>query len=321
MVSNAKTRTYSVEEIEHTKETILEGCEADVHQYSERLSRAFTPQEWEQIIGLLEPIRHLGPTTKDFFLVALLRTAKGFSRGVSDGGWLRWYDWPDKSNLIRQAFVDRVTSMVGDIVVPKAMKTEPNVEAMLGDARWLPFQTSSIDGVITSPPYANRHDYSRIFHIELLLLGLSEPTITDLRHHSVRSHVEASTPPIRDQRVAEYFKPNLLKRVLKDLPETADRRVKRLLGGYFEDMYLSLSEVARVLKPGCHAAYVIGNVRHAGIMVPADQLIVEIGSQVGLMFDQAWVIRFRGNSAQQMGTYGREPARETVVLFSKGTQS
>ena len=65
-------------------------------------------------------------------------------------------------------------------------------------------------------------------------------------------------------------------------------------------------------------AYVLGNVRHAGVMVPVDEITAELSSQVGLIFDAAWIMRLRGNSAQQMGQYGREPARETIVLMSKG---
>ncbi len=34
-------------------------------------------------------------------------------------------------------------------------------------------------------------------------------------------------------------------------------------------------------------------------------------------FVGAWVARLRGNSAQQMGRFGREPARESVVIFRR----
>jgi hypothetical protein len=90
-----------------------------------------------------------------------------------------------------------------------------------------------------------------------------------------------------------------------------------MVRGYFEDLFLSLQEVARVLHPGGHVAYVVGNVRHAGVMVPVDRVVTELAAQVGLAFDSAWVIRLRGNSAQQMGQFGKEPSRETVVLLSK----
>jgi hypothetical protein len=104
---------------------------------------------------------------------------------------------------------------------------------------------------------------------------------------------------------------------LDDLPKDADPRIARLLKGYFEDLFLSLQELHRVLRPGGKIAYVIGNVRHAGTMVPVDEILVQLASGAGLVFDCAWVMRQRGNSAQQMGKFGREAARETVVLLTK----
>jgi hypothetical protein len=65
--------------------------------------------------------------------------------------------------------------------------------------------------------------------------------------------------------------------------------------------------------------YVVGNVRHAGLMMPVDEILGRMAPQVGLEFDKAWVLRRRGNSAQQMGQYGQEPARESIVLLAKNS--
>ena len=90
-----------------------------------------------------------------------------------------------------------------------------------------------------------------------------------------------------------------------------------MIRGYFADMFLSLQEVARILRPGGRVAYVVGNVRHAGVTVAVDTALTELAALVGLSLDSAWVIRLRGNSAQQMGRFGKEPSRESVVLLSK----
>ena len=106
--------------------------------------------------------------------------------------------------------------------------------------------------------------------------------------------------------------------MLDELPVQADSRIKRMLCGYFEDLFLSLQEVWRILRPSGRVAYVLGNVRHAGVMVPVDEIAVSIAAQMGFALDTAWVLRLRGNSAQQMGQHGRHPARETVLLLAKG---
>ena len=52
-------------------------------------------------------------------------------------------------------------------------------------------------------------------------------------------------------------------------------------------------------------------------MVPVDEILAQIGEQAGYSFMEAWVVRLRGNSAQQMGRFGREPARESVVFLRR----
>jgi len=316
-VANTKVAHYDQEQLQQSLQRIIRGRRQEEPQVPERLSKAFTKEELQEIFGLLNSIRKLRKTTRDFFLVALISTARAFSRAVPDGGWFRWQEWPDRSEEVRQTLENRATWMIADTQALDWPEDAPPAEAHRADARRLPLPAASVDGIVTSPPYANRHDYSRIFHIDLLLLGLLEPKVTRLRHESIRSHVEARSPRGYKRRLKGYRLPASLDALLAKLPAGSDPRITPLLKGYFEDMYLSLIEVSRVLRPAGRAAYVVGNVRHAGVMVPVDEVLAELAPQVGLTFDTAWVMRLRGNSAQQMGQYGREPARESVVLFCK----
>ena len=190
-------------------------------------------------------------------------------------------------------------------------------QARLADARKLPLPDSSVDGLITSPPYANRHDYSRIFHIDLLLLGLGEHEVTKLRHESIRSHVEAKGPTGYKRRLKGYRRPCALQEILEMLPGDADSRIKPLLNGYFEDIYLSLQEIGRILKLGGAGSLRCRKRSPCRGDDPVDEIMAELAPQAGLAFDAAWVLRLRGNSAQQMKQYGRQPSRETMVFFAK----
>ena len=316
-VANAKIAGYDPNRLRRELQTVLNANLDDTSQISGRLSKAFTKEELREIYSLLAPIRKMRRRDRLFFLTALLRAAKDFCRAVPDGGWFRWQTWPNRSDEIRQAFIDRVACMLEDIQSLNWKENVPPSRARLADARKLPLLDSSIDGLISSPPYANRHDYSRVFHIDLLLLGLAEPEVTKLRYGSIRSHVEAKGPDGFKSRLKSYSAPNVFQAVLEEIPADADPRIMPLLKGYVEDIYLSLLEVGRVLKPGGRAAYVIGNVRHAGVMVPVDVILAELARQAGLTFDCAWVMRLRGNSAPQMKKYGRQPSRETIVFFAK----
>jgi hypothetical protein len=90
-----------------------------------------------------------------------------------------------------------------------------------------------------------------------------------------------------------------------------------MIRGYFEDMHLTLAALKMVVRRGAHIALVVGNVQHAGVHVPVDSILADLGGQVGLEWKETWVIRLRGNSAQQMERYGRKPARESVVIFRR----
>jgi hypothetical protein len=51
------------------------------------------------------------------------------------------------------------------------------------------------------------------------------------------------------------------------------------------------------------------------VPITVDELTAEVGEQAGLKCEKLLVARYRGNSAQQMGKHGRNPSRESVVVF------
>ena len=50
--------------------------------------------------------------------------------------------------------------------------------------------TGSFDGLVTSPPYCNRYDYTRTYALELAMLGLGEDEIKQLRQTMLCCTVE-----------------------------------------------------------------------------------------------------------------------------------
>jgi len=114
-----------------------------------------------------------------------------------------------------------------------------------GDARALTLRDNSIDGVITSPPYAIALDYIKNDAHALQALGL------DMRE-------------IREQFVG--------------LRGRMNERVRL----YNEDMKKSLDEMMRVLKPNKYAFIVIGNAAYKGQTLESVELITKYASEIGL---------------------------------------
>ena len=184
-------------------------------------------------------------------------------------------------------------------------------EACVADARVMPASDAEYSAVITSPPYPNRHDYTRIFGVELMFAFQDWEANRALRYQTFHSHPEAR--PNRPS-AGRYKPPKALDASVRDL---SDKRIQRMLDGYFLDMYLCLCEVARVCRKGAKAAFVVGNTQYDGTAILVDELTAEIGEQAGLTCKEIRAVRWRGNSAQQMGKYGRMAARESVVMFEK----
>ncbi|MBW4493210.1 MAG: hypothetical protein KME26_09015 [Oscillatoria princeps RMCB-10] len=52
-------------------------------------------------------------------------------------------------------------------------------------------------------------------------------------------------------------------------------------------------------------------------MVPVDLVLSEMAEEVGFKVEQVIAARYKGNSSQHMGKYGRVPVRESVVIWQK----
>ena len=278
--------------------------------------RAFTRTAWRWLVAIREGIHSVLPRKHQEFLhVAYLRAMREVCRAQSDGGWLRWT--PRRlsgTDLLKR--MDRIVSMmISDVRARSTAKsTSGSWTVVQGDARFPPMNLGKVSAVICSPPYPNRHDYSRVFAPELLLAFCDGEGLKQLRYESFRSHVEAKAPKLP---MNGYVPPPELAKVLRELSNApvTDRRVPPMIEGYFKDSFLMLRALKPHLVKGSRLAFVVGNVRHAGVMVEVDEYLAQIAEDLGYTREDCWVIRYRGNSAQQMGRFGRTPARESVVLL------
>ena len=275
------------------------------------LHHAFGVERLAKLLTLAWRIRHgdLTQSCRSFLLLALLHVVPRFALAERNGGWLRWRSEAGPASEIEPAFAAQLSTMIADLVDGDAPGVFSHIET--ADARSLPSPAESFTAVLTSPPYPNRHDYTRIFGLELLLFFLDASQTRSLRRQSFESHPEAR--PVRCS-AEDYTPPDSLDSVLCELKSP---RIQRMLKGYFLDLHLSLREIARVLKPGSPAALVVGNAQYEGHPLLVDELTAEIGEGVGLECTEIRIVRFRGNSAQQMGRHGRNPSRESVVFFRR----
>jgi site-specific DNA-methyltransferase (cytosine-N4-specific) len=314
-VTRGKLLNYCAEKILNDFQQIFPAKQYDFgfEVAAEYLHKCFPHQQLTKLLHLRYSIMQMSDPARTFFIIALLNILKRISFTKNDGAFLRF-----KTNVtpetLEETFPPQVKMMLEDLLPVSDFYYCPSV--VRADARRIPLKDNTIDGVITSPPYLNRHDYTRIYALELLFNFLQDnEELKRLRYKMLRSNVEAR----RTVNILHYQPPARLEKLIAKLraSQLPNRKVIDMVWGYFEDMYGVLNELYRVLKPGALMAFVVGNCKYGGIMFPVDELLREIGENLGFKTLKIIVARYRGNAPQQMKKFGKESARESIVIWEK----
>lgn len=203
----------------------------------------------------------------------------------------------------------------------------------------LPRQSAEqFDAVITSPPYCNRYDYTRTYALELAFLGMTSEEVIALRQDLISCTVENRSKLERLRKMYESLGrlsdfdqvTNVLtdNRALQEILAALRIRSRRrevnntgiisMVEGYFTELAFVTLELFRVCKPGAYVGIVNDNVRYSGEVIPVDLLMTDIGASFGFEPDSIHVLQQRkGNSSQQMGKYGREALRKSILIWKK----
>src|SRR3989338_5323711 len=187
---------------------------------------------------------------KDFFTLALLNTSIKVSYAWKDGGVIKIRKHPVPP--LRKLFQRVVYRMIKD--VEESKPTNASVLIKQEDARKTSLPDNSVDALITSPPYLNNIDYTKLYAIEDFFMKM--------RHvPSLRSFLG-----VRDGKDQEQ--------------------------AYFEDMKETLTEMYRVLKNDGYAAIVIGNA-WLGKEIESDFITAYLADEIGFSVEKILVLNKR----------------------------
>jgi DNA modification methylase len=144
----------------------------------------------------------------------------------------------------------------------------PKASVLLGDARSIPLPDSSIDVVITSPPYLNAIDYIRCSKFTLVWMGYQIPKLSSLRAANIGSEVSSGVDET-DRMVSEVLHSM---GIIDELPS----KQRRILARYVIDMDGVIKEIARVLKSTGKTIFVVGNSSMKGIFIQNSEALKRI---------------------------------------------
>jgi DNA modification methylase len=221
--AKVKTMNYNVSELKDTLKTIkkIKFRKLDRSWIPSSIQRYFNTHTLDDVLlfrNLVESIED--NQIKDFFRLGLISSATRCSYMYKDGSVVKRKKHPIPP--FRKFYHHRMKRMIRDL---KKLKTKP-CETLVakGDARKLKLANESIDFVITSPPYLNKIEYTKIYNVEEFL----------------------------------FFKPQK-KRGLRSY--IGMREGNDVVKAYFSDMENVFKELHRVCKPGAKLAIVVGNAR------------------------------------------------------------
>ncbi len=275
--------------------------------------------------------------------LACMSVLESVSYTRKDGQYLRW-DHRSGRKLkahmqkgpiqpLKDALRTRLLQMDEDLATLKEQYGKGNPELITGSCleqlRLLP--DSSYHMVITSPPYANRYDYTRTYALELAWMGFDRGAFSVLRQSLLSATVEnkAKTAWLKDtygesallkNAVGMYEKQDAVQEVLGILKshvnELSNPHVVRLIEGYFLEMAVIVAELGRIVRPGGTVVMVNDNVQYHGEEVPVDLILSDYAERSGFECKDIWVLpRGKGNSSQQMGRFGRRELRKCVYWW------
>lgn len=136
-----------------------------------------------------------------------------------------------------------------------------------------------------------------------------------LRHNILRSHIEVRLSP--DESPTHPAVHEVAENLLARKHQLNNPKIPTMLVGYFVDMEQVITEWSQCLPSGSPVAVVVDNVRFDGEHVPVGLILTDIAVQKGFEVEEIAIARYKGNSSQQMGKYGRVPVRESVLLWRK----
>ncbi len=278
---------------------------------------------------------------------ALLCVLESISYTRKDGQYLRWDNRSGKRDNVKKPFskgiildfspaiTGKVKEIIEDLRAGNLFKNgneRTKIKLYEGSCLFVmpSLNAEYYDGLITSPPYCNRYDYTRTYALELALLGVDEKGLVDLRQRMLSCTVENKAKDLlgikpKWQKAIEVAdNQKLLQKILEFLQiEKEEKRLNndgilRMVRGYFYEMACVIAESARVLKRDAPLIMVNDNVRYAGVSISVDLILSDFARQLGFNIEKILVLPgSKGNSSQQMGEHGREVLRKCVYIWRK----
>lgn len=196
-----------------------------------------------------------------------------------------------------------------------------STKVLLGDARNLTeiIEPRSIDAVITSPPYPNEKDYTRITRLESVLLGFinNRKDLRSFKNNLLRSNTKNVYKGDEDykwiednERIQDLAKTIEDKRIELGKTSGFEKLYHKVVTLYFGGMARHLDELKPKLKKGAQLAYVVGDqASYFRTPIRTGEILADIAVDLGYELVRIDLFRTR------ISTVTKDMLREEVVIL------
>ena len=259
----------------------------------------------------------MSPEVVDIFRVALSRiivTKKQAASLAQDTSHSRPHRVVRESNYdVFEGFVKSVRAVRRKVA---SIPTQGSARVSLCDARNMSeVSDSTIDVVLTSPPYLNAIDYMRGHRLSLIWLGYRYRDLARIRSNSIGSERRPDS-----SLGIEFFRP--IKVSMGSL-DSLSNRFHGMIDRYVLDLHAMISEVARVLKTNGQATFVMGDSCLNGVYIQNSEALVAAGSMVGLQLlekvERELPVGSRYLPIPSSGMLSKRMRKEVILNFRKPT--
>ena len=288
--STVKLSDYNVNVLKEYRKKITGAkfVKPDVSDVPNFVKRFFSNYALEDIYFLREEInKHVkNEMEKRFFMLALVNAAIRCSYIKKDGAVLKIRK--RKVPSLRYVYNKMLNKMIHDLY-SNLEKTDAFVG--YGDCRGLPLDDECIDVIITSPPYLNKTEYTKIFGIEHFL-------------------------------ISDFYKPGFQrffgletygKVELDFLDETPD--LTKTAKFYLKDLSLMFKELYRVCNDNARVAIIIGDALVKGKILDMLSIASDIASYHGFRVSRITIANKRIATTPKRKKIG--VLKEGIIFLTK----
>lgn len=284
--------------------------ESKTIEYPSLIQRSFEPEPLAYLDKLKSAWHLNNDRSPASELVWLAITA--ILRSCSKSGTAQWqYILPKKTKKKvldpKIAFQQQVGMMKLDMKWMQSKTDQSHATLIKGDARRFgETLNKKVDGVITSPPYANNYDYADALRFEMTFWG--EVNDWGDIHDKVRKHLIVSSSQHSSKeklRADDLLSSPILKSIRSELTSVVNRlaitreshggkkHYHTMVAAYCRDIALVLRELRTVCRSGARMCWVIGDSAPYGIYCPIDEWIGELALAEGFVSYQFEKLRDR----------------------------